>query len=307
MSLDRESSGDLSKGILTAFVLTLVVFSVWSRPLEAQSAYKNAVLADEPLAYWRLGEEEGGFIAENIGSAADSIDGTYTGSGMLGEDGLIFDDPDTAVRFQFDGEVQIPDSEFINVDAGPWLARTVELWFETEPDDLGLGGRFMLFEEGGDTRGLNMYVEKVEEQNFIFMTGWNRAQEFWPVILVSAAIQEETIYHAVMVFDASDDEEFGDFDGRITGYLNGVEIGTATGADRLYNHGDDTAILGNPLQLEQVAAGPIHDAAGFKAALAVVHPGVAVRSKACAQGFCQLRIHTAPRVGVDLTEINAGS
>lgn len=49
-------------------------------------------------------------------------------------------------------------------------------------------------------------------------------------------------YHAVMVFDASENEDFGDFDGRVTGYLDGEEFDTQIGADLMNNHTDDTAI-----------------------------------------------------------------
>jgi hypothetical protein len=89
-----------------------------------------------------------------------------------------------------------------------------------------------------------MYVQEVDGQPLIFMTGWNRAQEAWDPVVVSTEIEEGEIYHAVLVFDASENDVFSDFDGRITGYLDGVEFDTALGADQLYAHGDDVAIGG---------------------------------------------------------------
>ncbi len=205
------------------------------------SAYENAVLEDNPFAYWRLGEEDG-FVAENLGTGLDFLNGTYTGGVMLGEVGLLFNDPDASVGFEFDGEVQIPDDGLLNT-GGPYQGKSIELWFQSEPPEFGQVRR-MLFEEGGTTRGLNMWVEDVNDEPHIFMSGWNRAQQSWEPLVVSAPIEEGRPHHAVLVFDASEDDDLLNFDGRITGYLDGAEIGTVIGAAQLYAHGDDAAIGG---------------------------------------------------------------
>ena len=59
MSLDRKSSGDSSKGILTASVLTLVVFSVWATPLEAQGTDGIVITEDDWDSFIELGKEPG--------------------------------------------------------------------------------------------------------------------------------------------------------------------------------------------------------------------------------------------------------
>ena len=221
-----------------AFVAVGLLFAVGST---ARADYQDDVLADEPFAYWRLGEDDPTLPAENIGTALAVINGTYTGDVQLDEEGLLFDDDDTAVLFNgFDTEVLIPDSRFINT-GGPWLARTIELWFEAEVIDFEAR---MLYEEGGGTRGLSIYVQEVDGQQLLFMAGWNLAEQRWGVIAVSTEIEEGEVYHAVMVFDASENEALGDFDGRITGYLNGEEFDSQIGADRFYAHGNDIGIGG---------------------------------------------------------------
>ncbi|HEX5591491.1 MAG TPA: LamG domain-containing protein, partial [Candidatus Limnocylindrales bacterium] len=57
------------------------------------TSYLDAVLADNPLAYWRLGEASGTLADDAVGSA----NGTYTGGFTLGQPGALTGDPNTAV------------------------------------------------------------------------------------------------------------------------------------------------------------------------------------------------------------------
>ena len=195
-------------GVLLAAVL---VFAIGST---VRADYADVVLGDNPLAYWRLGEEEGAVAMDQGGGR---IHGAYSGQSRFEEDGLLTDDPDTAVGFNgIDSEVQIPDHGLIN-SGGPYTSRSIELWFRAAEIDFLPGEVGMLYEEGGATRGLNMYVQEVDGAVQLFMTGWNLAEEQWGPIVVSDEIETEEIYHAVMVLDSSSgDQVFGDFDGRIT-------------------------------------------------------------------------------------------
>jgi hypothetical protein len=87
--------------------------------------YRAAVIADSPVAYWRLGDH-GSTAVDEMGND----DGTYTGSCDQGVAGAIAGDANTAV--QFDGsscEVVVPDShallEFTNTQ--PY---SVEAWID---------------------------------------------------------------------------------------------------------------------------------------------------------------------------------
>jgi hypothetical protein len=58
--------------------------------------YVLAVLADDPVAYWRLGESGGTSAADESGHGNDA---TYVGGVTLGVPGAIAGDPDTAAGF----------------------------------------------------------------------------------------------------------------------------------------------------------------------------------------------------------------
>ena len=91
------------------------------------SAYAREVLADHPLAYWRLGE------ATTAGGARDQMgahNGTFVGSPGLGVPGAITTDNDTAIRF--DG-----GPSWIDVGIAQELAVTgtftIEFWVDPDP------------------------------------------------------------------------------------------------------------------------------------------------------------------------------
>ena len=64
-------------------------------PADAPSSvYRAAVLADSPLAYWRLGETSGTVAHDETGNGHD---GTYVGGVTLGQPGALTGDANTAV------------------------------------------------------------------------------------------------------------------------------------------------------------------------------------------------------------------
>lgn len=83
--------------------------------------YSAEVLADTPLAYWKLGEASGTTATDSSGNAND---GTYTGSPTLGATGMLTGDPDTAVTF--DGSTQYMSAPLAAFAANALI--TVEAW-----------------------------------------------------------------------------------------------------------------------------------------------------------------------------------
>src|SRR5213593_2714324 len=59
-------------------------------------SYRASVLADHPVAYWRLNEATGAVMADASGNGND---GTYAGAVTLGQPGALTSDGDTAVGF----------------------------------------------------------------------------------------------------------------------------------------------------------------------------------------------------------------
>jgi hypothetical protein len=95
------------------------------------SAYASEVMADGPVAYWRLGESRGPSAADASGNEHH---GTYVGGVQLGALGALAGDPDTAVDFDgATGFVFVGDA----LDFPGTAAFTVEAWFRRDIDDTG--------------------------------------------------------------------------------------------------------------------------------------------------------------------------
>ena len=86
------------------------------------AAYRTQVLADEPLAYWRLGESSGTSAADASGNANT---GTYAGSPALGATGALAGNSDTAVSFDgVDDNVSVAHNAVLNLNG----SFSLEFW-----------------------------------------------------------------------------------------------------------------------------------------------------------------------------------
>lgn len=205
---------------------TLLPVTAAPSPASAQDAYPEVVLAAAPIAYWRLDETSGSVASDASGS---DITADYQGAPELGVPGLVVGSS-AATRFSGQPEaLAVPDSSLINAGS-PYRRKSVELWFRA--DDVG--PRQMLFEQGGISRGLSVYLAN----GMLYLGAWNVATDDattpWGPLFVSAPVAAEETYHAVLVFD------YGR--GSVEAYLDGVTIGTVAGAGRLFPHGNDAGI-----------------------------------------------------------------
>lgn len=93
------------------------------------AAYRDAVMALGPLAYWRLGEASGSVAADETGA----YPGTYVGSPTLGAPGALSGDVDTAVQFNGTSQYVTPPPGAIAAFGGatPW---TFVAWANHTPD-----------------------------------------------------------------------------------------------------------------------------------------------------------------------------
>ncbi|MGF1667664.1 MAG: LamG-like jellyroll fold domain-containing protein, partial [Acidimicrobiia bacterium] len=193
----------------------------------AAPAYDAVVIGDGPDAYWRLGESSGTVATE----VRNGINGTYSGGVTLGWAGLVAGS-DTAARFDgVDDAVLLPDSSFLNLRTR--RAQTVEAWFSAS----GTSAKQVIYEQGGTSRGLNMYVSGGR----VYVGAWNTANDPsadtpWASgpAFVSAPITANTTYHVALVYDADGN--------RVEGFLDGVSFGTVTGVGTLYQAAADSAI-----------------------------------------------------------------
>ena len=105
-------------------VSTTAAVAVPAGAAPGASSYREAVRADAPTHYWRLGES-GGTTAFNLTGPADL---TLTGSPQLGAPGALAGDTDTAVVLP--GTATVPASTTGAAVAGPQTF-SVEAWFRT--------------------------------------------------------------------------------------------------------------------------------------------------------------------------------
>ncbi len=106
-----------------------------------KDAYAKAVLADGPIAYYRLDEAGGGTLCD---ASTGHNNGTYSVSGVtLGRPGALHSSKDTAVGA--DGSAKVAVSDANSGISGP-TSFTIEGWFQTTTRqdqmvvDIGQGG-----------------------------------------------------------------------------------------------------------------------------------------------------------------------
>lgn len=200
------------KCVIVAMIATVLMIRWNTRP--AIAAYVDEVLADNPIAYWRLGEESG-TVANDLGTVGAT--GTYVNV-TIGEPSLIATDPDnTAARF--DGQssmVVIPrdggTGEYSNVNE-----RSIVLWFKADDvdrkvTDWGYWDEQILHEQGTGGLGLSIYVH----YGHVYVGDWNIVRREWKVFL-GTPISSGEIYQVALVRKYDRSARVG----TLTGYLNG--------------------------------------------------------------------------------------
>jgi len=129
----------------------------------------------------------------------------------------------TAPALEFDGDLLLLPSGTSLQQSGPYPRKTLLIGLQTGANVVN---RQMIFEEGGDTRGLNMYLET----NQLYCSVW----ESWGTATVKTNIMAQTPYVAELSFDQPS--------GTLTLYLDGVLAGQTTVGGTLASHGDQSAI-----------------------------------------------------------------
>ena len=168
----------------------------------------------------------------NDGSAKDTskkgLNGNFTGKPKA-VDGIA----GKALKLNGkDDGIKIPDSADINT-GGPYTDRTVAALFYC--DDAKIDDRKqVIYEEGGATRGLVIYVHDGK----VYGAGWNRAEYNWNGAWPSADIKSKRWYHVgIVIRDAAAKVESKKFEM----WLDGKRIAQEKGG-QLHAHGDDIGI-----------------------------------------------------------------
>jgi hypothetical protein len=220
--------------LLTSFC---VAFSLCSCVVEAESI---VISGQNPDHYWTFD-----------GNTTDTGDtgganGTLNGNAATNGASLLLDNTGSALSL--DGstasggsEMQIPDAETINMTAAD--DKTISFAFQAAAITTTRG---VVWEHGGNTRGISIYVLEVGGEDRLYMAAWNQAESDWgsPPVHVFTPITEGTTYHAAMVLVGDPDNNDGTNDGSVFGYLNGNQFGTAGSAGNLRAAANNNAVGG---------------------------------------------------------------
>jgi len=210
------------------------------------NAYETEVLADSPVAYYRLGEAAGPTAADSSGNSRDA---TADAGVTFGQDGLITPDSDTAVALSSTPRVVSPG--FVKSGTGTSL----ECWvkFNAPP----AGGTFANLV--GDHEGANDFHLTLQAGGDAVVRATVQTDAGTVSVESSESMDDGRQYHVVATWDAAT--------GALRLYVNSVEVGTATQAGNAVNTDnpvciggegldvivDEVAIYDNPLGADRIA------------------------------------------------------
>lgn len=200
--------------------------------------YAAAVIADNPVGYWRLGEASGPTALDSWGTN----DGTYFGTETFGLSGALARDGNTSVDFAGNGAslVRVPYNPGFNGGLDPNGSWTVECWVRPDFDAATEGGLFAVPVASVDltqNRSGYFFLEQPDGWQLRlgnaggYLTGWNGAAGS-----VGGVAQANTWYHLV-----------GEYDGSVGNgyiYVNGVQVKSAAVVG-LANNGAATFNIGD--------------------------------------------------------------
>jgi hypothetical protein len=205
-------------------------------------SYKAAVLADAPVAYWRMDETSG---ATMVDQTSNGNNGVYQGRFTLGQPGALASDANTAVAFDgASGVASVPSSASLQVNKV-----TIELWIKKRTESgSGVYVAKNFVGSGGAGSGWFQLLNSDYSGRLAFrVTG-----DIDPVLVSSTTLALNTWYDVVATYDGTVAKLF------INGTLDGtlpVVASPAQNADPLYIGGRADGFFNNTL-LDEVAIYP---------------------------------------------------
>jgi hypothetical protein len=240
-------------------VISLVALGAGTPGAWAGANYSSVIIADTPLAYWRLGEASTTPIAADSSGGATSYNGFYTRGVTSGVTGAITGDPDTAASF--DGAsafVVVP-----NGSNGPFDLRngfTLEAWIiNNGQSGVGQAGRIV---SNRATGGYGFGILHTGTPDRVRFTTFGVKDYDSDLTVVP---EDGNWHHVAVVFDSTNAANFY-LDGKPTdtimgpGPANGstadLNIGRNPGTTQEYFNGsiDEVAVYNYELTAAQIAA-----------------------------------------------------
>ncbi len=220
----------------------------------SSSAYRDAVLADGPLVYWRLGDSS---LATTLDSSGNSRNGAYGSTGgtdvTLGTAGLIAGDSNTAATFH--GSVS---TDWAQIADAPWMDvtdLTLECWIKHGA--MGGGAENLWDRDPAGTRMFQWRLETSGKLRFTDLAGGITSLDS------VATFTDNVKHHLVTTFTG----------GVVRTYVDGVQDATSTGHAALNAVNCPLTLgasYGNTGGLLQPFNGVIDEAAYYGTALSAV-------------------------------------
>ncbi len=216
----------------------------------AASRYRDEVMKDQPVGYWRLGEPAGSPLAKD---EMGLHDGLYSPAGntlMLGAAGALANDPDTATNFDGNGHVNVGNFfDFANN-----VSFSIELW--VKPSATNDSYRRLISKETTD--GYNIQVAPNGNLGFAIFADGGPNVDGGIGIDVYATLEPKVYTHVVAFYDTV----------AIQLYVNGALVKTKTGAVTTKPR-TDPFVIGGASYLTQIgdARGGIDEVAVYDKAL----------------------------------------
>jgi len=179
--------------------------------------YYDAIIADTPIGYWRLGEASGTTATDEIGT----YDGTYQGTYTQYQTSLLLVEVDKSVDFA--GGTVRSTSELTGVSLGSLgtsidFPITFEFWFSITDINAPVNSLFSTHRNVNGYSGFSMYVTASNAYIIIGDGGNGFSSSTRKTFGASLTIEQDTTYHLVIVANSISDVEM---------YLNGVDLNAA--------------------------------------------------------------------------------
>ncbi|NJM97927.1 MAG: hypothetical protein HC800_12925 [Phormidesmis sp. RL_2_1] len=179
----------------------------------------------EPVAKLSFDVVGGTFVKDT------STAGGNNDARLFGNAALVKGKVGQAVAFDGNGDMaKLKNSKDINLGIQP--ARTISVFFKV--NDAAANKKQVIYEEGGDIRGLNLYVQ----DDLLYFGGWNLPESKWQGSWLSTdKLSSGKWHHAALVLDGEDTITSD----AMTAYIDGQKIAQMDGS-QLWSHGDRIGI-----------------------------------------------------------------
>jgi len=248
-SLDKVIIGNSSNGTGNGFTVRQAKKDASKIEFVIGKTYRDVVLADSPVGYWRLGETSGSTATDISGNN----NGTYTGGYTLSSTGAVSADSDLATTFNGSSSyVDCTNSSTFNVTTRVSL----EAW--VYPSSNNQNGGVIGKWTSDAQRAYSLYLGQDAGTNkfgFIMMQSNGVVKSVFPTNTFAANLW----YHVVAVADGSN----------LRIYINGSDTGQTTAYDGSINVGTNKFLIGKLRPEDNVYSysGRVDEAAVYNYAL----------------------------------------